>query len=364
MKIYKSIKKNMSKPSKKTALKCLQIHKKNNKGNNKGIPLFAKMVALISKPQKQIHFIIALFAVILGFVFNALGEMSLFWLKGIFGFVLYIILSFTIKYITEKNKELEMELTGDPFLSKCQLLYQKKINSNYNFILCVLAGIYFVNISIILGFVQFNAIGIYSLIALAFVVFCAFIIFQYYIYLLTLMYNLSKIKPNNYFELIPERTKWFDLLVTFSNTSRNIFILLGTIFILLFILFSPLNSIQIIFQEGMTSSKFLPLLITWIIILIAIIFMVPFTSLVRSTLLKKIHKNMTAQSITIYNNLFKTSDNNLKSVYMNIIFRLNDSKLTLKNSFSWIFPLIVTITNYASLIISIISDLKSLDLFT
>ena len=360
MKIYKSIKKNMGKPSKKTTLKCLQIQKK----NNKGIPLFAKMVALIAKPKKQIHFIIALLAVVFGFVFNAIDKMPLFWLKGIFGFALYIILSFAIKYITEKNKELEMELTGDPFLSKCQLLYQKKINSNYNFILCVLAGIYFVNISIILDFVQFNAIGVYSLIALAFVVFCAFIIFQYYIYLLTLMYNLSKIKPNNYFELIPERTKWFDLLVTFSNTSRNIFISLGTIFILLFILFSPLNSIQIIFQEGMTSPKFLPLLITWIIILIAIIFMVPFTSLVRSTLLKKIYKNMTAQSITIYNNLFKTSDDNLKSVYMNIIFRLNDSKLTLKNSFSWIFPLIVTITNYVLLIISIISDLKSFDLFT
>lgn len=326
------------------------------------LTLFRYIVKKISKPRKIVHFFIAIFAVGLGFLFNIYEKMSLFWLKGLFGFILYMILSFTINYIEEKNNKIEFELTGDPQLAKCQINYQKRINSNYNFVLCFIACIYFIAISIILGFVKNNPIGIYSLFALACVVFCAFVIFQYYIYILLLLRDISKIYPGKYYELIPERTEWFNLLVTFSNVCRNIFIVLGSLFILLFILFSPVNSIRIIFQESFSSFKFLPLLGTWIIILIAIIFMVPFSSFVRSTLLSRIHKNLISQSIKNYNKLYEASAGETKITYMNIIFRLNEQKYVLQGSYTWLLPVIVSMTNFTSLIISILTDLKELNI--
>ena len=149
--------------------------------------LFKKIVKVISGTSKLIHFYIATSAVGIGFIFNAFDEMPVFWIKGLFGFILYIILSHTIMYIEKKNCELKKELTGDPQLAKCQEDYAKRIYSNSNFVLCIISCIYFVTISIVLGFVVMNPIGIYSLFALACVVFLAFIIFQQYLYILFLL---------------------------------------------------------------------------------------------------------------------------------------------------------------------------------
>lgn len=351
------------KPQKIVPVKCPLLDKVKPKQTEQ-TTLFGNLVKVISKPNKLAHFFIAIFATGLGFIFNAFEEMSLFWLKGLFGFGLYIILSFTIKYIEEKNKEIVFELTGDPNLVKCQVNYINRISSNFNFVLCFIACIYFVAISIILGFVKINPIGIYSLFALSCVVFCAFIIFQYYIFILLLLHDISKIRPGNYYELIPERTEWFNLLETFSNSCRNIFIVLGSLFTLLFVIFSPINSIQIIFRDRFLSSKFLPLLCTWIVILISIIFMVPLSSFIRSTFLNKIYKNLMSQSIENYSIMYKTSEGDTKVAYMDIIFRLNDRKYVLQNSYTWVLPLLVSIANFSSVIISILVDLKDLNILT
>lgn len=250
------------KPKQKKVELLKQISLENEKSNQvEQVTLYKNLVKIISKPTKLVHFFIAIFATVSGFVLNAFNEMPMFWLKGLFGFGLYILLTSTIIYIKDKNKEIVFELTGDPNLTKCRTNYTKRISSNYNFLLCFVACIYFVAVSLILGFVKINLIGIYSLLALSCVVFFAFIIFQYYISVLILLRDISKIHPENYYELIPERTEWFHLLETFSNTCRNIFIILGMLFILLFIIFSPVNSIQIIFQEKFSSFMFLHYLV-------------------------------------------------------------------------------------------------------
>lgn len=338
---------------------------KNMQENEEKITIFRNLVKAITKLSTLVHFLIAIFAVSVGFVLNAFDEMPIFWLKALFGFILYLILSYTIMKIGQKNDKLMIELTGDPQLVKCQVNYTQRINSNFNFILCFIACIYFVAISIILGFVKINPIGIYSLFCLSCVVFAAFIIFQHYMYMLFLMYDISKISPGKYFELIPEKTEWFDLLEKFSNMCRNLFIILGSLFILLFIIFSPVNSVQIIFQERFSSSQFIPLLCTWIIIFIAIVFMIPFSSFARSNLLQKIYKNLVTQSIENYNQLYeKESKSNNKLLYMYIILRLNDRKFILQNSYAWIIPVLVSVTNFTSIFISIIVDLKDLNILT
>lgn len=326
--------------------------------------LFRNVVKKLSRPTKFDHFLIATSIAIMGFGFNSINEMPMFWLKVLFVYALYIFLSYTIIYIEQKNNDLKIELTGDPQLVKCQKDYRAKSYSNFNFILCFFACIYFVAISIILEFVKINLIGLYCLFALSYIVFVAFIIFQQYIFILSLLGAISKISPGNFYELIPEKTEWFKLLEKFSNTCRNLFMVLGSLFILLFMLFSPINSIQIIFQEKLSSPQFIPLLCTWIIILIAIVFMVPFSSLARNILLQKIYNNLIAQSIENYNTMFKTSNSNNKVIYMDIILRLYDRRYTLQNSYTWVIPVFVSIINFASIVISIIVDLKDLKLLT
>lgn len=338
---------------------------KNIQENKEKTTIFTNIVKAITQLSMLTHFLIATLAVSIGFIFNAFDEMPLFWLKAPFGFVLYLIISHTMRKIEEKNDELMIELTGDPQLVKCQIKYTQKINSNFNFILCLVACIYFIAISIILGFVKINPIGLYSLFALFCVVFAAFIIFQQYIYILFLLYDISRISPGKFYALIPEKTEWFDLLEKFSNTCRNLFIILGSLFILLFIVFSPVNSVQIIFQERFLSYKFIPLLCTWIIILIAIVFMIPLSSFVRNNLLQKIYKNLIAQSIENYSILCEKEDkSNNKLVYMDIILRLNDRKYVLQNSYAWVIPVLVSVTNFTSIFISIIVDLKELHILT
>lgn len=341
------------------------MKQKNIKETEERTTIFRNLVKTITKLSTLIHIFIATFAVGLGFVFNAFDEMSLFRIKALIGFILYLVLSYTIMKIEEKNDRLIMELTGDPQLVKCQVNYTKKIYSNFNFILCFIACIYFVTISIILGFVKINLIGIYSLFCLSCVVFVAFIIFQQYMYILFLLYNISKISPGRFYELIPERTEWFDLLENFSNICRNLFIILGSLFVLLFILFSPVNSVQIIFQEKFLSYKFIPLLCTWIIIFVAIVFMIPFSSFVRNNLLQRIYRNLVTQSIENYNRLYeKENKSNNKLLYMDIILHLNDRKYILQNSYAWIIPVLVSVTNFTSIFISIIVDLKELHILT
>ena len=326
--------------------------------------IFEKVLRTICILNNKTHCAIAMFAVGLGFIFNYFDEMPLFWLKALFGFFLYSILSYSIKYIEKKKKDIAMELTGDPKLVKCQISYTTKTKSNYNFILCIIACIYFPSISIILGFVKINLIGIYSLIGLVCVVFNAFIVFQQYICILLLLYDISKISPGNFYELLPERTGWFNFLESFSNIYRNIFIVLGSLFTMLFIVFSPINSIEIIFYEKFTSNQYIPLLCTWIIILVAIFFMIPYSSFVRHRLLRKIYNNLTAQSIANYNHLFNSSTDDNKAIYMDVIFRINDRKYKLQNSYAWVIPVIVSIANFSSVIISTIVDLKEIGILT
>ena len=326
--------------------------------------LFENLLFIICKPNMIAHLVIASSAVALGLILNTFDEMPLFWLKGLFGFSLYMILVYSIKYLKNKNKKIKLELTGDPKLANCQTKYTKRINSNINYILCFFACIYFIIISIVLGFVQMNLIGIYSLIGLFCVVFFAFIVFQQYINILFLLYDISKISPGKYFELLPERTKWFNLLETLSNVYRNMFIILGSLFILLFILFSPVNSIQIIFQGKCSYAQYIPLLFTWIIILLAIVFMVPCSSFIRYHLLHKIYNNLSKQSIMNYNYLYEISEIDNKQIYIELILRLNDRKYMLSNSFAWVIPTIVSITNFSSVIISVVADLKEIGLIT
>ena len=62
--------------------------------------------------------------------------------------------------------------------------------------------------------------------------------------------------------------------------------------------------------------------------------------------------------------MYKASEGDAKIAYLDIIFRLNDRKYTLQGSYTWILPLIVSITDFSSVIISILADLKDLNMLT
>lgn len=341
--------------------RILLLKRHNNKTKTKEkTARFSNMTKVISGAPKTVHWGISTVATALGFLLNTIDPMPLFYIKGLFGFTLYILLSFTISYMSQQDKGLMKELAGDPQLSKCRAKYESRIHSNYNFILCFIACIYFVIVSIILQFVEINPIGLYSVIALFCVVFLAFIIFQHYIKILFLLYDISKIAPGTYYQLIPERTEWFRFVEKYSHVCRNLFILLGSLFIILFTIFSPINSIKVIMQNKI-SIQLIVLLCTWIIIILSIVFMIPLSSIIRNRLLGKIYSNLVAQSLTNLDELYKMNNNIL---YADLIIRLYDRKYTVKDSYSWIFPVALSLINYVSVLVSLIVDLKELSVLS
>ncbi|MDR1018476.1 MAG: hypothetical protein LBM02_07210 [Lachnospiraceae bacterium] len=355
------------KKDKKSSRKNVKIIKVQQKSidEHKSISIFRKVLKIISKPHKRTHLMIALFASILGFILNSFDEMELFGIKVSVGVFLYLLLFYAIKFLMKQNDKLKIELSGDPNLSYASAIYFKRINRNLNFIPCFIASSYFVIISVILGFVKINFVGVYSLLALACVVFAAFIVFQQYIYILLLLNSIAAIQKTNengYDKLMPDRTCWFLFLERISYVYRNRFIIVGSLFIILFTLFSPVNTIEIVFYDKFLSEQYLPLLFSWVIILVAIVLMIPASSIIRYVLLHKIYNNLTEQSINLYQKLYDMESRITvkKSEYLEIIYHIYDRKYKLSDSYAWIIPSLFSLINFASVIISMMADWKDI----
>lgn len=322
--------------------------------------MFYKINKLLASISIYYHILIAMFATSVGFVLNSIAPMELFVVKGPIGFLLYLFLVTAIKYFVQKNNELQIKLSGGASISIAKQNYLTRVNSNVNFIINVISILYFFTITLKLNFVDLNFIGIYSLIALAFVVFLAFTLYAQYIYFLMLLHELTQIKPGDYYEIIPERTEWLLFISDFSQKTRYYSIVIGTLFTVLFTVFSPVNSVDILINQRLTSNFFLPLLLTWLIIFFAVIVMIPISGLFRVYYLSQIHENLKTQAINGYKLKFISSKESNKLFYLEVIWKIHDSKLQFSNPFSWILPSIAATTNFIAVVVSSAINLKDL----
>ncbi len=310
------------------------------------------------------HVIKAFFATAFGFFINYFSPMELFIIKGPIGFALYIFLIAALKYFLKKNAEIKIKVSGDPKINLAKNKYVFRVKNDWNFLINGIAIVYFVTITFLLDFVKMNLIGIYSIFALAFVVFMAFTLYEQYIYFLFLLNDLAKIKSGDYYEIIPERTEWLLLITDFSQYTRYFSIIIGTLFTLLFTIFSPINSIDILFRQGLKSQIFLPLFLTWLIILFAIIIMIPLSGLIRIYYLQRIHNNLKSQAIDAYQLKYTFASNSDKPLYLDVMWRIHHSNLQFSNPFAWALPTIASVVNLTAVVISAISNLKSLGFIT
>ena len=321
---------------------------------------FGNIVDKLSRIKTSIYILLALYAVILGFGFNFFDPMPLFIIKGPMGFLISTTLLFSLNYFRKKSEKLKFEMVGDPILFVSYKKFTKRSSSNFNYIFCFIMPIFFCLISIILKFVIMNPIGIYSLICLFPVVFLAFIVYQQYIYLLLLLWGLSRNESEMYNKLMPESTKWYKVIFEMSGNYKNLFFILGSFFVILFIIFSPYNTIEIIFFIGKTSEIFWPLLLSWIIIFFAIIVLFPVSAILRNFLLLRILQNMKSNSVEYYTELANKSRGINQILYIDIIGRVNkDTKLP-QTVFSHFIPIVTTIVNFISIALTILVELKSL----
>ena len=122
---------------------------------------FSNLIKILYSLGMLQHIIIACCAVGIGLIFNSFAEMHYFYLKALFGLVLYVLLFYSLKFMEKSSKELKIELTCDPKLVKCRKMFSSRIKSNTNYLLCSIAAIYFITIALMLKFVKMNFIGIY-----------------------------------------------------------------------------------------------------------------------------------------------------------------------------------------------------------
>lgn len=321
------------------------------------------VIRCLTKCSMINHAILAFCLTAFGFVLNQFGKMDLFFIKGPIGFLLYIFLICSLKIFVTQNEEIDKALSGDPELTIAKRKYLKRVYSDWNYIVTAIAIIYFVSISLKLKFVFVNLIGIYSLIGLGVVVFFGFIIYQEYIYLMILLRDLSKIKDNNatpYYDPLPERTEWLTIIAAFSQKIRYLAIAIGTLFTVLFVIFSPINSIDILFNQGSSSALFWPLATTWLIIFFLIVLMIPLSGIIRSYYLNQIYNRLKEKAINTYKSVFSAVPDSDKAFYLDILWRIHESKFHFDNSFSWLLPSIASVLNFSVVIVSLLSQLKEL----
>lgn len=323
---------------------------------------FKSMLNYLSTVSKAKQLIIVPSGIIVGLVLNKINPMEMFIVKLLIGVLIFEILLRALNYLWKNIVVLNNELAGDPALSVCKKIYYKRINSNINYLLPIFSGLYFVVIAYELNFIKENLLGLYSLFALFIVVFIAFVAYQQYIYILILLYDFSGIEIKNYNNYIPEATRWFKRIILVSTKLKDSFFILATLFLMLYIIFSPNNTIDIIFNYGMESEMYIPLLITWIIIIITVIISFPILNHTRNLLINRIVLNMKEQSIEKYSELIKKSDNDCKVFYMNIILRMYERKKNIQDKNTWSIPVITTTLNLATIVLSIILDLKELNI--
>ncbi len=320
-----------------------------------------KFIGVIGSIKLKIQIILSIIFLIVGTILNVYFPLSLFYLKSILVLLILNILLYAIRRYNRNLKEIFIEASGDPVLNAYKRKFYNNIYSFSNVIASFVISIFFVLVSILLNFVCLNLLGIFSLCTLFITVFISIIGYSQYVYLINFLIKLSSSTLTNYSTFYPANTKWLSLSSRLANFYQNIFFILGSLFILLFSVFTPSNTLEIISSPYNDLFIFFPLALSWLIILIAIIIAFPVTSIIKNNSIKRIVENMKYQSIKIFEDKIVYSNIDGQLGYLGIIkeiYKSDSFPFSKKNNL--IIPYLTTFLNLITVLNKIFPSIKQI----
>lgn len=314
---------------------------------------------LVDRLKLQTQLGISFLLIIFGFILNYYFFMSLFLIKMLLVLGILNILIFAIRYFDVNIEEIFIEVAGDSVINANKKNFFNNIYSNSNIIISLIVGAYFVTISILLNFVQFNFLGLFALVALLVTVFVSILGYLINIYLIKFVWSLSKANISNYSTFYPANTRWLVLTSKLVNYSQNIFFVSGSMYIILFSLFSPTNTIEILSSPHNNLNIFIPLFLSWLIIIAAIIIAFPITLIIKNLSIRNIVENMKFRSIKEFEEKITYVSPEVQLGYAGIIKEIkNSDRYPFDKRTNLVIPYVTTLINLITVLNAVSPSVK------
>lgn len=304
------------------------------------------ILKFIDKIRLSLQIAATIFFIILGLLLNHFYFMPFFLIKLLLVLSILNLLIHSIRYYNEIIENVFNEIAGDPILNANKEKFLVKVFSKSNILISSVVGIYFVTISVLLDFIDTNFLGYIALIILFVTVFISIIGYLINVYLINFIMNLSKSDITNYSTFYPANTRWLVTISKLTNYSQNVFFVSGSMYIVLFSLFTPTNTIDILSAPEKYFNVFVPLFFSWLIIVTAVILGFPVTLFIKNFALKSIVENLKYKSILEFEGRINYVDPEVQVGYVGIIKEIKHSeKYPFDRKANLVIPSMTTILN-------------------
>ena len=192
------------------------------------------------------------------------------------------------------------DFVADPVLSAEKRKFINDVFSSNNLIVASCTSIFFVSASVLLNFVNIDPLGILSLISLFASIFISIIGYMLFVHLLRILIRISESDIDNFSRFYPAKTKWLVEITKQSAFYQTAFFIVGTMYVVLFTIHAPNDTIKILTTAKVASFSDVVLSFAWAIIIVAVIIGFPIINYIRGKAIRKVVSNFKNTSIQYY----------------------------------------------------------------
>lgn len=265
-------------------------------------PLKNVLNKLISMQVK--HIVILIVAGLgLGLYLNSKNPIKNFFRIELIGGIVLGISVYMFKKILAKETIIRTSVSTKRELAVYVEKFYANNNSSLNYLIGIITGVFYCYIALNLNFVKVNIVGCYCLLAL--LVVCVFItkMLLNYIYLIYIFYKINDLKKIEHHALGIKNANWLFEINYLCNISRNCLLISMTLMFIVFILFSPANTVEIILNYDRGNMKATLMIIYWAIAILLTFIVLPILTNFQNKLLNKIVKKINDDSINQYEDI-------------------------------------------------------------
>lgn len=319
---------------------------------NKKNPVVIKIFNVINKINIFFLFLVISVSYLIGYLLNCTSPFPYFsFFQNLFT-TIFIIAFFSVRYFQIQMERLRCMMAGDRNLHPINDKITRLQFSFLNLIVPPIAGSFFGVLAILLININIKKASVYYLIILyAFCVFISFLGYLQYIYLFVYIIKLGKVEQiYKYDEDFPANTDWIATLTKLYCHYRNIFFILGSMYIGGVIYFVFCEDFKVIEKLKNFPEFRVALMFFWGGVILAIAIVFPCISIIECAYIHKIIDNLKEQSVSNVNKwVVNNNDIKLKIEKSNLVIAIrNTPTYPFKDAIGMVFSTIVTAVNFAA----------------
>lgn len=263
------------------------------------LPFKTMLNKLISMEPRHIALII-MAGLLIGIYLNSKNPIKNFFIIEFLGAIVVLISTFMFKRISDKKNTIITSVSTEPKLSVLIKKFYANNEAPLDYVIGISIGFFYVYIAYNLHFVHLNPVGIYCLFALVTV--CVFMtkMALIYIQLIIIFYKINNLEKIPHNKLGVKKTYWLIEINYLCNVSRNCLLIAMSLMFMVFALFSPSNTFEIIRNYDYGNKQATFIIIYWAIAILLVFISLPSLTFVQNKLLNKIVTKINDDSIKEY----------------------------------------------------------------